>query len=60
MLFSPFNKLMLSRYAGVASLPVYEIAFTGSMYVRSFVEAALRALVPKISYLSVSLIYPRI
>ena len=55
MLFSPFNKLMLSRYAGVATLPVYEIAYTGSMYVRSLIEAGLRALVPKISYLSANL-----
>ena len=55
MLFNPFNKLMLSRYAGVATLPIYEIAFTGSMYVRSLVEAGLRALVPKISHLSANL-----
>lgn len=55
MLFNPFNKLMLSRYAGVATLPIYEIAFTGSMHVRSLAEAGLRALVPKISYLSANL-----
>ncbi len=52
MLFSPFNKLMLSRYAGVASIPVYEIAFTGSMYVRSLIEAGLRPLMPEISRLN--------
>lgn len=55
MLFSPFNKLMLARYAGVATLPVYEIAFTVSMRVRSLVEAGLRALLPKISSLSANL-----
>jgi O-antigen/teichoic acid export membrane protein len=49
MLFSPFNKLMLSRYAGVATVPIYEIAFTGSMQVRALFEAALRALMPEIS-----------
>ena len=49
MLFSPFNKLMLSRYAGVATVPIYEIAFTGSMQVRGLIEAAFRALVPEIS-----------
>lgn len=49
MLFHPFNKLMLSRYAGVATLPVYEIAYTASMRTRSLIEAGLRALVPKIS-----------
>ena len=49
MLFSPFNKLMLSRYAGVATIPIYEIAYTGSMQVRGLIEAAFRALVPEIS-----------
>ncbi len=52
MLFNPFNKLMLSRYVGVASIPVYEIAFTGSMYVRNLIEAALRPLMPEISRLN--------
>jgi O-antigen/teichoic acid export membrane protein len=49
MLFSPFNKLILSRYAGISTIPVYEIAFTGSMQVRGLIEAAFRALVPEIS-----------
>ena len=31
MLISPFNKLMLSRYVGVSSIPVYEISFKLSM-----------------------------
>jgi O-antigen/teichoic acid export membrane protein len=49
MLLSPFNKLMLSRYAGVSTVPIYEIAYTGSMQVRGVVEASLRALMPEIS-----------
>jgi O-antigen/teichoic acid export membrane protein len=49
MVFSPFNKLMLSRYAGVSTVPIYEIAFTGSMQIRALFEAALRALMPEIS-----------
>lgn len=49
MMLSPFNKLMLSRYAGVSSIPIYEIAFRGSMEVRSLVEAGFRALMPEIS-----------
>jgi O-antigen/teichoic acid export membrane protein len=49
MLFSPFNKLVLSRYAGVATIPVYEIAFTSSMQVRALLESGLRALMPEIS-----------
>lgn len=49
MLLSPFNKLMLSRYAGVASIPMYEIAYTGSMQIRGLTEAGIRALMPEVS-----------
>ena len=49
MLLSPFNKLMLSRYAGVSTVPIYEIAYTGSMQVRGLFEVGLRALMPEIS-----------
>jgi len=49
MMLSPFNKLMLSRYAGVSAIPIYEIAYRGSMEVRGLVEAGLRALMPEIS-----------
>jgi O-antigen/teichoic acid export membrane protein len=52
MLFGPFNKIVLSRYVGVASIPLYEIAFTGSMYVRNLIEAGLRPLMPEISRLN--------
>ena len=44
-------QLMLVRYAGVAVVPVYDIAFKGSMQVRAFVEAALRAIMPEVSRL---------
>lgn len=49
ILLDPFNKMMLSRYAGVASVPVYDIAFRGSMQIRTVLEAGLRALMPEIS-----------
>jgi O-antigen/teichoic acid export membrane protein len=49
MLFDPFNKLMLSRYAGISAIPVYDIALRGSMQVRALIEAGLRALMPEIS-----------
>lgn len=49
MLINPFNKLMLSRYAGIATVPVFEIAFNSSMQVRGLIESAFRALVPEIS-----------
>lgn len=48
MLLSPFNKVMLARYAGLAAIPVYEIAFRGSMQVRTFLETGFRALLPEI------------
>lgn len=57
MLLSPFNKLMLSRYAGVSSIPAYEIAFRGSMQVRALVEAALRALMPEISRIGANMTF---
>ncbi len=55
MLLSPFNKLMLSRYAGVATIPVYEIAYTGSMQVRALAEAGIRALMPEVSRLGANM-----
>jgi O-antigen/teichoic acid export membrane protein len=55
MLLSPFNKLMLSRYAGVASIPVYEIAYTGSMQIRGLAETGIRALMPEVSRIGVAM-----
>ena len=52
MLLVPFNKLIISRYIGVASVPVFEIAFNGSMQIRGLIEAGLRATMPEISRLS--------
>jgi O-antigen/teichoic acid export membrane protein len=49
ILFDPFNKLMLSRYAGVSAIPVYDIALRGSMQIRSLIEVGLKALMPEIS-----------
>jgi len=52
ILIHPFNKLMLSRYVGVASVPFYEIAYNCAMMLRLFIETGLRALTPEISRLS--------
>jgi O-antigen/teichoic acid export membrane protein len=49
MLMNPFNKLMLSRYVTVASVPVYEIALAATMQIRGLIEATLRPLVPEVS-----------
>jgi O-antigen/teichoic acid export membrane protein len=52
MLGSPFNKLMLSRYAGISTLPIYEMAFNGAMQLRNLIEAGFRALMPVSSRLN--------
>jgi len=51
MLVSPFNKLMLSRYAGVDTIPIYELAFQGACMFRSFFDSVIRAIMPEISRL---------
>jgi O-antigen/teichoic acid export membrane protein len=55
MLFSPFNRLMLSRYAGLAAIPVYDIAFNAAMQIRGLIEAGLRAMVPEVSRIGANL-----
>jgi O-antigen/teichoic acid export membrane protein len=52
MLFDPFNRVMLSRYAGLASIPMCDIAFTGSLQVKTLIETGLRALMPEVSRLN--------
>src|SRR4030042_4868699 len=52
MLGSPFNKLILSRYVGVASIPVYEISYSGAIMVRNLIETGFKALMPEISRIS--------
>ena len=49
IMISPLNKVVLSRYVGVQSLPIYEIALNGAGMVRSVAEAPLRAIMPEIS-----------
>ena len=56
MLISPFNKLMLSRYAGVSTIPIYDIACNGGMQARSLIEMGLRPLMPEVSRVQGSMI----
>jgi len=49
MFLSPFNKLIIARYAGVSSVPIYEIAYNGSRQIRALFESPLKALIPEIS-----------
>ena len=52
MLLTPFNKVIISRYVGVESVTVYEIAYNSTMYIRGIASAGLAALMPEISRLS--------
>jgi O-antigen/teichoic acid export membrane protein len=52
MLLHPFNKVVLSRYVGVSSLPTYEIGCRLSLLTISLLSRILRPLVPEISRLT--------
>jgi O-antigen/teichoic acid export membrane protein len=52
MLVGPLNKLLLTRYVGVSTLPTYDIIINGSMKMRALIESAMRALMPEISRLA--------
>jgi len=49
MMFSPFNKFILTRFVGLEVVPIYEVAYRGSMQIRAVLESALRAMLPEIS-----------
>ena len=52
MLFGPMNKVIISRYLGVASIPIYEMAFKGSIQIKSLVTAGHNVMIPEISRIS--------
>lgn len=52
MLFGPMNKIIISRYLGVASIPIYEMAFRGSKQIKSLVTAGHNVMIPEISRIS--------
>jgi len=49
LLIHPFNRFAMARWSGIESVPVYEIAYSGAMQIRSVFEAGGRALVPAVS-----------
>jgi O-antigen/teichoic acid export membrane protein len=53
MLLKPFNTLVIARYIGVESIPIYDIAFNVAMNIRGLASAGLAALMPEVSRLSV-------
>jgi O-antigen/teichoic acid export membrane protein len=54
-LLVPLNKVVLARLSGVGSVPVYDIAFTSAVRIRSVLEAGLRALMPEVSRMAAGL-----
>jgi len=52
LLLDPLNKFMLTRYAGPGSVPVYDLAYTLSMQLRSVLESGFRSLMPEVSRLA--------
>ena len=49
MFVEPFSKLMLAHYAGIASVPVFHLAFRGAVLSRSIVASGISAIMPEIS-----------
>ncbi|MFY3743827.1 lipopolysaccharide biosynthesis protein [Anaeromyxobacter sp. Red801] len=52
LLLHPSNRLIVARSSGVASLPVYEIAFSAAMQIRSLLESGFRAIAPEVGRLA--------
>jgi O-antigen/teichoic acid export membrane protein len=52
LLLGPLNKFALTRYAGLGSVPVYELAWNVSMQLRSVLESGFRSLMPEVSRLA--------
>lgn len=49
---NPVNKLFITRYAGIAAVPIYDISFAAGMKVRSLFESGFRSLTPEFSSLN--------
>ena len=52
LLVSPLNRIAIARYVGIQAVPVYEIAFNGTMQIRNLLAASSSALLPEISRLA--------
>jgi len=50
--FNPVNKIFVTRYAGIAAVPVYDIAYATCFKIRSLFESGFRALTPAFSSLN--------
>lgn len=47
----PFHRIMLSRYASLDAVGVFDLAFRAAMQFRGVIEMGLRALMPEVSHL---------
>ncbi len=52
LLLTPLNRILLARYVGLASVPAYDIIYSGCMKTRSLLDTAVRALMPEVSRIS--------
>ena len=52
LFLGPLNKFTLTRYAGLGSVPIYELAWNLSMQLRSVLESGFRSLMPEVSRLA--------
>lgn len=52
LFLTPFNRFIIARYVGLASVPVFEIGLNTAMGVRGLFESAFRALAPEVTRLS--------
>lgn len=48
MLLNPINKIVLARFAGLGSIPIYDLSFTGCMRIRNVFDSSQRAIVPEV------------
>lgn len=49
------TRVLLARYAGLTAIPVYDLAYNGSLRLRNVIETGLRAMMPEISRLRAKL-----
>jgi O-antigen/teichoic acid export membrane protein len=49
---NPLNRLFVTRFAGIAAVPVFDISYAMSFKVRSFFESGFRSLAPEFSRLN--------
>jgi len=51
MLAGPFNKIMITRYTGLSSVAIYELAHKAGSQIKALLNPAIKALMPEVSRL---------